>query len=102
MTAIQTGFDGIAVADVLVSAAKAAGWEVLPLVNNAALATLTTHDGERYVVSIRPDTEDFAARRSINDTATDATNQVQTVLDWFIGTAIKSAEHRGSEGEFTN
>jgi hypothetical protein len=102
MTENPTGFDRVAVADVLVSAAKATGWEVLALDDDAVLATMTAHYGDRHVVSIKPTAADFPARRSINDESTDATSQFATVLEWIIKPAIKSAELRGSEGEFTD
>ncbi len=104
MTGTQTataGFAHVAVADVLTWAAKAAGWEVLALDDETVIATLTTYNGVRHVVSIKPTDTDFPARRSINDAPTDASSQVETVLGWLIKPAILSAELRGSEGEFT-
>lgn len=94
---IQAG-TGLA-ADVLVEVAKVAGWQVIQLDDDTVVATFTTHYGEEsHVVTFNPTADDLPARRSIDNTATDATSQTTTVLEWLIGTAIKSAEHRGSEG----
>lgn len=83
----------------LTEAAKTAGWTVIECEDSLVLASRTVV-GDRHVVCMTPLGEMFGLR-SINDKPTDKTDDTSTILGWFIGSALRDAEHRGSQGEFT-
>lgn len=98
MTAVIEEVTAVAYATMAL-AAKAAGWEVFEHVDSVVLATRSVV-GDQHTVCIRPG-EGMPATRSINDEPTDKTNQTSVILDWLIKSAIRDAEYRGSEGDFT-
>lgn len=79
----------------LESAAESAGWDVIP--NDEGLSLFQATSNGRWEVFVSyPDLQDsalrekeFAAVRRVNGNATDATNRIETLLDWLIKDVIK-------------
>lgn len=100
LTATQIDTEIEIINDMLGTAAKAAGWEVIQGDDPYLLASRSVVE-DLHIVCVRPG-EGLPSTRSINDKPADKTNAVAQTMAWLIVPALRDAEYRGSQGEFTH